>query len=155
LVLFFLREKILISQKKKSDETSLQKLSANNVPGYEKPYAKDFAKDGDTTSLGLMQYIQKIEEGINTKGRVPGIKPEYIGQGWGRYAVVDAAPMDVFGSKAYFERCSGKVRGNTRFIYADEKGPVFRTDCFAIPEMWLEAHLTWEELVEVMKERPV
>lgn len=124
------------------------------MKGYEEPYAKEFGEMGNMRSLGFIYGIQQIEKSINTKGRIPGIRPEYIRGKWGNLAE-DPSVIDTFGTKAYFERCSGTVRASTKFIRSDEKGAVFRTDCFAIPEMWLEAHLTWEELDEVMKERPV
>lgn len=135
--------------------STLQELAANNVGGYQEPFAKKFVKEKDLESLGLMQSIQEIEKSINTKGRVPGIKPEYIKSGrWG-HLVPDPSISGTMGQKAYYERYSGTVRGHTRFIYADKKGAVFRTDCYAMPEMWLEAHLTWEELEDVMKKRPI
>jgi hypothetical protein len=135
-------------------ESTLAEMAASKVYGYKAKAAMDFAQSGDPEALHNMHLLDKIESSINTTGRVPGIKPEYARSGsrWKHDHIVD--DNTPYGSWATFERLSGKVRGHTRLERADATGVTLRMDCYAIPEMWLNIALTWEELDEMMAQRP-
>jgi hypothetical protein len=127
---------------------SLQHLSADALSGFANTYAKSFVESNDINDLVMAQVLLEADKQVNTIGRVPGIPP--ILSRW----EVDPDERAIYPPEIYAERKSGKVRGITSFQGINSKGVILRTDCLAIPEMWLEIQLTWEQLEEMVAKRP-
>lgn len=84
---------------------------------------------------------------INTIGRIPAIVHRHGDQ--------IALESELYSEEDFQDRVTGKFKGYTKVIGVDSEGIRLRTDSYAVPEMWLEATLSWEMIDEVLKERGV
>ena len=82
---------------------------------------------------------------VNTIGRIPPVTHHHEDQA--------SLERNLYGEKDFLDRVTGRFRGYTEVIGVDPEGVRLRTDSYAVPEMWLEATLSWEMLDEVLKER--
>lgn len=82
---------------------------------------------------------------VNTIGRIPAIVHRYEDQA--------ALERKLYSEEDFLDRVTGRFKGCTEVMGVDSEGIRLRTDSYAVPEMWLEATLSWEMLDEVLKER--
>ena len=85
------------------------------------------------------------ERKVNTIGRIPATA-HYTQQ-------EDKMELKMFGEEGYEQRITGRFRGYTDVISVDSEGIKFRTDSYAVPEMWLEATIPWSVIREALEEK--
>lgn len=133
------------------DIPPLAQLAATHIKGYKHAPAMKFAKTGNPDALETMGIARNLTQRINTVGRVPPIRPSMNPKTL-RYD--NEFEVAVYGQQGATERITGKFRGETRFLNATSEGAVFRADSFAFPEAYWCTLITWEELENVMAQRP-
>jgi len=144
---------------KPTSPRTLAQLAAEATPPVAGKYCvKRFAETGDVNDihsyLSGVSVVNKVDTRVNTKGRVPPINATYYKDNTGDWISSLDGDKEIFGARGCMERASGKVRAETVLSHVGEEGVVFRTDCFSIPEMWIEATISWKVMEEAMAQRP-
>lgn len=137
----------------------LKELSADQVPGFTRHWARLWVKEGDDSYLNLIQNFETLAAQSNVKGRVPSSSCSQPRSSctWWKCPEKTRTPQHsphcvsylqckdrerAHGENMMLARRTGKACGIARIARGDENGVMVRVDSIVFPEMWLEINHT-------------